>query len=150
MIPRIFASIVDKLVTKAGYGQDVLRVCRIWFELLPQVRDVQADIVVLILVLVAPDFAQQRLRWHEPTRVRREMVEQPVFSCRQMHRLSAEQDLATIEVDAQVLVDLDKRLGQLGWLLRTPQRFDAQLLSIDGAGVHDGVFLAGVVAALLR
>jgi uncharacterized membrane protein len=29
------------------------------------------------------------------------------------------------------------------------ERFDAQLLSIGGAGVHDGIFFAGVVAALL-
>jgi uncharacterized membrane protein len=29
------------------------------------------------------------------------------------------------------------------------KRFDAQLLSIGGAGVHDGIFFAGLVAALL-
>jgi uncharacterized membrane protein len=36
-------------------------------------------------------------------------------------------------------------------LLHLPdlERFEAQLLSIGGAGVHDGIFFAGVVAALL-
>jgi uncharacterized membrane protein len=36
-------------------------------------------------------------------------------------------------------------------LLHLPdlERFDAQVLSIGGAGVHDGIFFAGVVAALL-
>jgi uncharacterized membrane protein len=29
------------------------------------------------------------------------------------------------------------------------ERFDAQLLSIGGAGVHDGIFFAGVLATLL-
>jgi len=64
MIPRIFASIVDKLVTKAGYGQDVLRVCRIWFELLPQVRDV-ADVTLLWAqkgALPGPPWPGQRCR----------------------------------------------------------------------------------------
>ncbi len=36
-------------------------------------------------------------------------------------------------------------------LLHLPEvrRFDAQLLSIGGAGVHDGIFFAGMLAALL-
>jgi uncharacterized membrane protein len=36
-------------------------------------------------------------------------------------------------------------------LLHLPdlERFDAQLLSIGGAGVHDGIFFAGVIATLL-
>ena len=36
-------------------------------------------------------------------------------------------------------------------LLHLPdlRRFDTQLLSIGGAGVHDGIFFAGLVAALL-
>ena len=77
MIPRIFASIVDKLVTKAGYGQDVLRVCRIWFELLPQVRDV-ADVTLLWAqkgALPGPPLAESAMplthrRWYsvEPAR----------------------------------------------------------------------------------
>jgi uncharacterized membrane protein len=29
------------------------------------------------------------------------------------------------------------------------RRFDAQLVSIGGAGVHDGIFFAGLIAALL-
>jgi len=54
---------------------------------------------------------------------------------------------------AQVVAYIAGTLGTLigADLLHLPdlERFDAQLLSIGGAGVHDGIFFAEVVVALL-
>ena len=54
--------------------------------------------------------------------------------------------------DASIpLACADRHCGSATYLLHLPdlERFDAQVLSIGGAGVHDGIFFAGVVAALL-
>jgi hypothetical protein len=46
------AAIVDEPVPEPGLGEDVLRVAGVWLELLPQIRDVEPNVVVLFAVLV--------------------------------------------------------------------------------------------------
>ena len=81
-------SVIGELVAESRHGQDVPRVGRVWLEFLPQVRDVQADIVVLLAVFVTPHLTQQRLGWHQPTWIGRQVVQQPVLSRREMHGLT--------------------------------------------------------------
>jgi uncharacterized membrane protein len=71
--------------------------------------------------------------------------------CTSTHRSASAQVLAPGA--APVVAYIAGTLGTLvgADLLHLPdlERFEAQLLSIGGAGVHDGIFFAGVVAALL-
>src|SRR5919202_2687127 len=57
-------AVIRELVAEAGYRQDVFRMGRIRLDLLTQVRDVEADVVILLAVLVTPDLGQQGFGGH--------------------------------------------------------------------------------------
>src|SRR5215471_9811035 len=88
-------------IPDAGLGEYVPGLRRIRLELLPQMRDVDADVVAALDEAWTPDLAQQMpMREHLP-RVRDQHGQQPILDRRQML------DGARFAYDAIRLVDLD-------------------------------------------
>ena len=105
---------VHKAVADAALRQNVLRVRRVFLDLLAQVVDVQPDVVRLVAVLVAPDLRQQLIVRNCPARVLDQVVEQAVLGRAQLDPLAVDDHLAAVEIYAQAVVDLEDRLRGRG------------------------------------
>src|SRR5690348_1331818 len=89
-------------VAQAALGQDVFGMGRVLFDLLPQIGDVEPQIMGLVAVLVAPDLGEQRFVGEQPPGIVDQMIEQAIFGWAQRYFLTAYQDLAFVEIDGQV------------------------------------------------
>src|SRR5690606_38855136 len=60
---------VNKAIPYTSFGEDVFGVGRVFFNLLAQVVNIQAQVVGFITIFVSPYFGQQGIVGHNPARV---------------------------------------------------------------------------------
>src|SRR5579863_5152450 len=92
----------DKLVSRAVNGQEIARVRRIRFQLLPQTQNVIVHRARGGVILIAPDLVQELVARKHSSRRSREKLQQLELLRRQRHFLSALHRLHAGEVHARI------------------------------------------------
>src|SRR5579863_1188395 len=113
-------------IAHTAFGQDISGMSRVPLDLLPQIGDVQSEVVRFVAVFATPHFGEQRLVRQQAPGVVDQMIEQAVLGWAQNHLLSAYPHFTTRKVDAQIIVNNDFSFTGGGWHKRaTQERSDA-------------------------
>jgi transposase len=108
--PVVVALEIDKTIPDSAFGQNVLRVCRVLFDLLAQIGDIEPQVVRLIAVLRTPHLAQELLVGHHIPGILHQVVQQPILGRAQVHPFAVHQHLASGKVDLKSVVYLHQGL----------------------------------------
>src|SRR5713101_4582662 len=92
-------------VADAAFRQDVFGVRRVFFDFLPQVGDIEAQVVGFIAVFAAPHFREEGFMRQQAASVADEVVEQAVFCGAQDDFFPAHDHFALREIDFEIIID---------------------------------------------
>ena len=91
------------------------------FDLLAQIGDIEPQELVVIAVFRPPHFGEQRFLRNDPSGVFHQVQEQPILRGAQLDRLAADDHGPAREVDRQILVYGQRRVGGRLGRLDAPQ-----------------------------
>ena len=89
-----------KPIADAGFRQNVLRLCRVGLDLVPELPDIDAEI--LRVNACGPKFLEKELMGQNLACVLNQKTQQLILLRRKLHLLAAALDDATHEIDRQV------------------------------------------------
>ncbi len=92
----------QQTITHAGFSEQVTRLPRIHFELAPQPREVDVEVVRLRPIFGSPHLFEQHTISQDFVWVRDENLEQFIFSWRQMHFLPEHGHPPVFKVDFEI------------------------------------------------
>ncbi len=97
--PESTVSLIDKPVTFAVDRQNVFRLCRVFFELVPESEDVVVHGPGGWIHLVAPDLIQQLFASHDFSLMENQKAQDFIFFGRQFQQLALSSGYVPIKVD---------------------------------------------------
>jgi hypothetical protein len=102
---------ITQAVADTRLSDDVTRLRRVGFQFLPQLANVDTQVVRVLGIARPPDDAQQLLVRHYLTGVNNEKAQEVIFLGRKLNLLAVQRYQPSLQIDLQVTADEDRLLN---------------------------------------